>query len=223
MSILVEPKMKSYGDKNSLSELMSSSSKHNASKKGDDSGSSSLEQNEMYSSGGISTQYYTGVVKSFNIVEGYGFIACSEVMQDYGCDVFMHKKQYFATKVSLRIGDKVRFRLVFSKQGKPQARELRSVEETPVAAFLRRLRTRPQETEIQQVRILQPEQTSQKRKRKVSFKEFVEICEVKNVIGDKSHVDQQHARTSPKVITKEKHINLSPAKKVYEFIDMEGS
>jgi len=210
MSILVEPKMKSYGDKNSLSELMSSSSKHSASQKRDDSSNSSLEHNEMYSSGGIPIRYYTGVVKSFNIIEGYGFIACSEVMQEYGCDVFMHKKQYFATKVSLRIGDNVRFRLVLSKQGKPQARELSRVGEAPVAAFLRRLRARPQETEIQQVRILQPEQTSQKRKRKVSFKEFVEVCEVNDVIGDESHVDQQHA---PKVITKQKHINLSPAKK----------
>ena len=67
------------------------------------------------------------MVKSFNIIEGYGFIACSEMMQKYGCDVFMHKRQFFAATVSLRIGDHVKFRLEFSKQGKPQARQITRV------------------------------------------------------------------------------------------------
>jgi len=211
MSLIDKAKMRNYGDKNFMSELSSSSSNNSASQKRDDSSNSSLEQSDQCFSEGTSNQYYTGIVKSFNSKEGYGFIACGELMQEYGCDVFMHKKQFFSATVSLRIGDNVRFRLEFSKQGKPQARQLSRVAETPVAV-LRRLSKRPHKIEPEQVTVLQPELINQKRKRKVSFKEVVEVCEDK-IVGDEEIANKQHARTSPRVAMKKKHIKVSPAKK----------
>merc|ERR1719320_1386150 len=189
-----------------------SRSNHNASQKRDDSSNSSLDNSEQCFSGGISTRYYRGVVKSFNSREGYGFIACTELMQEYGCDVFMHKKQFFAATVSLRIGDSVRFRLEFSKQGKPQARELSRIAEAPVAV-LRRLGSRAEKTVVEQVSILRPDEISPKRKRKVSFKEVVEVCDGGEVKVEEAKADMNIVKTAPTVSMKEKPINITPVKK----------
>jgi len=212
MSLVGKPKMIGYEDRNSFIDQRSSPNCHNFSQKSDDSSNSSLDSGEQYFSGGISTRYYKGVVKSFNSREGYGFIACTELMQEYGCDVFMHKKQFFAATVSLRIGDSVRFRLEFSKQGKPQARELSRLAEAPVAV-LRRLGSRAQKPEVEQVSILRPDQISQKRKRKVSFKEEVEVCEGDEVIVEEVKVEESIVSKAPMIPMKEKPINVAPVKK----------
>jgi len=209
MSLVGKPKMIGYEDRNSFIDQGSSPNCHNCSQKSDDSSNSSLDYSEQYFSGGISTRYYKGVVKSFNSREGYGFIACTELMQEYGCDVFMHKKQFFAATVSLRIGDSVRFRLEFSKQGKPQARELSRIAEAPVAV-LRRLGTRSPKPEVEQVSILRPDPLSQKRKRKVSFKEEVEVCEAGEVKVEEAKADSEIV---PMIPMKEKLINVAPVKK----------
>lgn len=70
---------------------------------------------------------YTGTIKSFNAVEGYGFISCPEISEKHGCDVFMHQKQFFDCPVQIKVGDSVRFKLEMSRQGKPQARDLDKV------------------------------------------------------------------------------------------------
>jgi len=67
---------------------------------------------------------YHGTIKSFNLNKGYGFIACPELLVKHGCDVFMHRNQFFACPCDLSVGDSVVFRVEISKQGKPQAREL---------------------------------------------------------------------------------------------------
>jgi len=67
---------------------------------------------------------YHGTIKSFNLNKGYGFIACPELHAKHGCDVFMHRNQFFACTCDLSVGDSVVFKVEISKQGKPQARGL---------------------------------------------------------------------------------------------------
>jgi len=67
---------------------------------------------------------YQGTIKSFNLNKGYGFISCPELLDKHGCDVFMHRNQFFACSGDLSVGESVIFRIELSKHGKPQARDL---------------------------------------------------------------------------------------------------
>merc|ERR1711920_274010 len=75
----------------------------------------------------VPSDCYEGTIKSFNPNEGYGFIACPEISEKHGCDVFMHQRQFFACPFDIKVGDTVTFRLEISRQGKPQARDLNKV------------------------------------------------------------------------------------------------
>jgi len=65
---------------------------------------------------------YSGVIKSFNSDQGYGFIECEQTMQRFKRDVFLHKNQLQNCKV----GDKVIFTIKVNvdKQGRPQPKAL---------------------------------------------------------------------------------------------------
>mmetsp|Transcript_69746 Transcript_69746/g.199896 ORF Transcript_69746/g.199896 Transcript_69746/m.199896 type:complete len:212 (-) Transcript_69746:164-799(-) len=63
---------------------------------------------------------FSGVVKSYNEKNGYGFIDCAEVKQEHGSDVFLHSSD----KGSFNVGDHVAFSCFVNTMGKPQAREL---------------------------------------------------------------------------------------------------
>jgi len=62
-----------------------------------------------------------GTIKSFDESSGYGFICGTRITQEYGRDVFLHRKQLKGFKV----GDMVQFNVVKSRDGKPQASKLR--------------------------------------------------------------------------------------------------
>eukprot|EP01062_Namystynia_karyoxenos_P002203 TRINITY_DN1077_c0_g1_i2.p1 TRINITY_DN1077_c0_g1~~TRINITY_DN1077_c0_g1_i2.p1 ORF type:complete len:223 (+),score=22.01 TRINITY_DN1077_c0_g1_i2:125-793(+) len=66
---------------------------------------------------------YVGVVKKFIVdrPEGiFGFIRCGTTYRKYGCDVFIPPEECRG----LVIGDRVKFVVMLSKHGKPQARHV---------------------------------------------------------------------------------------------------
>merc|ERR1719329_1451053 len=62
---------------------------------------------------GAQDRRFVGTIKSFNKEKGYGFIACAEVKEAYGTDVFIHHHQLgpFA------VGSEVSFLMSHSKDG----------------------------------------------------------------------------------------------------------
>eukprot|EP01062_Namystynia_karyoxenos_P014760 TRINITY_DN15333_c0_g1_i1.p2 TRINITY_DN15333_c0_g1~~TRINITY_DN15333_c0_g1_i1.p2 ORF type:complete len:246 (+),score=17.43 TRINITY_DN15333_c0_g1_i1:91-738(+) len=75
-------------------------------------------------SSGPAPPRYTGTVKSFNEVTGYGFLQCEQTFSMYGRDVFLHKAQ----AAGLRIGQWVEFSTEVNELGHPQARNLAPME-----------------------------------------------------------------------------------------------
>mmetsp|Transcript_12237 Transcript_12237/g.22642 ORF Transcript_12237/g.22642 Transcript_12237/m.22642 type:complete len:404 (-) Transcript_12237:46-1257(-) len=63
-------------------------------------------------------QRFVGKVKSYDFLQGYGFIACPDVHERYGRDTFLHRRE--VENSGCRIGDQVSFSVVI-KAGKPQA------------------------------------------------------------------------------------------------------
>jgi len=61
-------------------------------------------------------EMFIGEIKSFNPMNGYGFIGCTELRERFGRDVFLHESQY----EGLKVGDRVSFQLQV-KRGQPQA------------------------------------------------------------------------------------------------------
>jgi len=67
---------------------------------------------------GLKDKRHEGFVKSFNEKSGFGFIACEELKEVYGNDVFMHHKQFPG---GCELHQAVSFSVFLSKEGKPQA------------------------------------------------------------------------------------------------------
>eukprot|EP00930_Biecheleria_cincta_P062903 TRINITY_DN48344_c0_g1_i1.p1 TRINITY_DN48344_c0_g1~~TRINITY_DN48344_c0_g1_i1.p1 ORF type:complete len:391 (+),score=61.58 TRINITY_DN48344_c0_g1_i1:63-1175(+) len=62
---------------------------------------------------------FTGIVKSFNVEKGWGFIACDETMQIYGKDMFLHKNALGDYVPS--VGEQIQFTATVGQNGQPQA------------------------------------------------------------------------------------------------------
>merc|ERR1712039_190874 len=67
---------------------------------------------------GVTDRSFTGTVKSFNENKGFGFIACDEIMEQFGGDVFLHHQQFRG----LEVGQEVTFEVFLNKDQKPQAK-----------------------------------------------------------------------------------------------------
>lgn len=71
---------------------------------------------------------YTGTIKSFSVVNSYGFITCPEVAEQFnGADVYLHGTAFEFAQLdpgSISVGDTVSFEIHVSKDGKPQADKL---------------------------------------------------------------------------------------------------
>jgi len=65
-----------------------------------------------------------GVIKSFNAIKGFGFIACEALHEIFGQDVFLHKYQMG----NLQEGQEVSFAVMLSKENKPQAFDVMPVD-----------------------------------------------------------------------------------------------
>ena len=65
---------------------------------------------------------YEGIIKSFNHMQGYGFIACSTLMAQGFNDVFLHQKQLNGFDV----GNHVSFAATLNARGQPQAQSLKA-------------------------------------------------------------------------------------------------
>jgi cold shock CspA family protein len=73
---------------------------------------------------------HEGRIKSFSEKTEYGFITCDEVHAQYGGDVFLSRRELG----NCRVGDMVTFSLQINKQGKPQAVDVRSLNENALDA-----------------------------------------------------------------------------------------
>jgi len=67
----------------------------------------------------------SGMIKSFNEVNNYGFIECEEIKTEYGLDVFMHGKEF----TGYQVGEWVYFEVAISTKGQPQAVNLRKYDQ----------------------------------------------------------------------------------------------
>mmetsp|Transcript_11650 Transcript_11650/g.31258 ORF Transcript_11650/g.31258 Transcript_11650/m.31258 type:complete len:513 (-) Transcript_11650:71-1609(-) len=72
---------------------------------------------------GVTDRRFEGVLKKFNESGGYGFIACDELMQWFGQDVFAHHKQL----LGFEVGQPVTFAVFLNKDRKPQAKDVSRV------------------------------------------------------------------------------------------------
>lgn len=63
---------------------------------------------------------FWGFIRDFNESGGFGFIECAKARQKYGCDVWIHRRQFFGFKV----GDEVNFMVSKNHNGQPQARHV---------------------------------------------------------------------------------------------------
>jgi len=70
-------------------------------------------------------EYFSGVIKSYNERRGFGFLACDETAKRFGRDVYLSKIESLAAiqegERQLQEGDYVRFAVVPSTEGFPQA------------------------------------------------------------------------------------------------------
>jgi len=66
---------------------------------------------------------YNGRIKSYNEGKGFGFIESEKAKQQFGRDVFIHKKQIDAL-VGLPTGSEIQFEVELNKNGHPQARNV---------------------------------------------------------------------------------------------------
>lgn len=72
-------------------------------------------------SGGVIGEFM-GTIKSFAEGTGYGFIECPEIKAQFACDVFLHYTQ----RRNYKVGNKIKFTAVLNKDGKPNAKDLKS-------------------------------------------------------------------------------------------------
>jgi len=81
----------------------------------------------------------SGMVKSFNEVNNYGFIECEEIKNEYGLDVFMHGKEF----TGYQVGEWVYFEVAISTKGQPQAVNLRKYDQGEPPAKRQRVSEAP--------------------------------------------------------------------------------
>eukprot|EP00929_Paragymnodinium_shiwhaense_P081464 TRINITY_DN4262_c0_g1_i1.p1 TRINITY_DN4262_c0_g1~~TRINITY_DN4262_c0_g1_i1.p1 ORF type:complete len:577 (+),score=78.06 TRINITY_DN4262_c0_g1_i1:85-1815(+) len=68
-----------------------------------------------------SSTRYTGRIRSYSEIHGFGFIGCSELYKSHGCDVFLNQE----VEGGRIVGSLVSFTIELNKDGKPQARNVR--------------------------------------------------------------------------------------------------
>jgi len=73
----------------------------------------------------ITEARFNGIIKSFDVNKGYGFIACPEMKEAYSCDVWLNQKQCGA----FSNGCSVDFAVLINKDGKPQAFDLKDMQQ----------------------------------------------------------------------------------------------
>jgi len=77
-----------------------------------------------------------GTLKSFSSKNGFGFIACPELQQIFGMDVFIHVKQLGCYAAVLNVGMPVTFAVVLNKDNKPQAYDVQPMDGSLMSAAL---------------------------------------------------------------------------------------
>merc|ERR1740121_3295725 len=67
---------------------------------------------------------YVGVIKSFNTAKGVGFVDCPEIMEKFGCDVFLHASQILHDE---EVGDVISFVVQLGRLGQPRAKDIQAI------------------------------------------------------------------------------------------------
>lgn len=67
---------------------------------------------------------YVGVIKSFNTAKGVGFVDCPEIMEKFGCDVFLHASQILNDE---EVGDVISFTVQLGRLGQPRAKDIQAI------------------------------------------------------------------------------------------------
>jgi len=70
---------------------------------------------------------FAGAVKSYNTLNGYGFIDCDEIKEQGYQDVYVHRK-HGGLEEDVTVGDKVTFQCYLNLKGQPQAKKVLVVE-----------------------------------------------------------------------------------------------
>lgn len=70
---------------------------------------------------GMKQSYYAGKLKSFNVKNGYGFLASSQAKTDWGVDVFIHKNML---PERWMLNQPCEFAVVINDRGQPQAADV---------------------------------------------------------------------------------------------------
>merc|ERR1719195_1929913 len=70
----------------------------------------------------ITEARFSGIIKGFDANKGYGFIACEELKEAYGCDVWLHHGQCRG----FGNGSQVDFAVLLGKDGKPQGFDVKN-------------------------------------------------------------------------------------------------
>lgn len=87
---------------------------------------------------------YIGEIKSFNIINGFGFIQNATLKEKYGRDVFLHESQF----EGMKIGDRVSFTLQV-KDGKPQALDVKRVSKKSLLSPVLAPDLSPEQTQVE--------------------------------------------------------------------------
>lgn len=77
---------------------------------------------------GMTEKRAMGTLKSFSAKTGFGFIACPELHEVFGADVFVHIKQMGPFASVLTPGTAVTFAVVIGKENKPQAYDVQPMD-----------------------------------------------------------------------------------------------
>jgi len=80
---------------------------------------------QMMSPPNIDTEKrYVGVIKSFNTAKGIGFVECPEIMEKFGCEVFLHASQVQNDEA---VGDMISFTVQLGRLGQPRAKDIKTI------------------------------------------------------------------------------------------------
>merc|ERR550537_1088918 len=89
--------------------------------KGKKTGPGSWGKYEIDESGGVLGEF-TGTIKSFGKMRGYGFIECADLHAQYSRDTFIHGDLLNGCEV----GQTVKFTAFLTKEGHPQAKDVKA-------------------------------------------------------------------------------------------------
>lgn len=82
----------------------------------------SLESDSLWASQDVGGKSFNGKIKQYSDEKGWGFITCDQTHKLFGKDMFVHKREFGGH--FLKVGDLVTFSVEFSKDNRPEAKNV---------------------------------------------------------------------------------------------------